>query len=328
MVGVSASVNLSLHHKVQKFFSGTGWPRWSQQKGRKTVVAWCGGSVSCCYKHISQTDGACSDFMESHFAVESWTALLFMIIFPAMKRHHFVADTKLTSCFTVLHLWNYSRLVTVPRKRIFGEHFVHDWFPHCCQTNSFKSLKETHSTLSTVGNQPLSLILSWFTSGPHPLVIHRWTLSFVDLLVYLVLSWSTSVPHSLLIHQWVSFSRDPPLDLVLCWSTGLPRPFLIHQCSLSSLDPPVCLILSWFTSGPHSLVIHHWTLSFVDLPVYLVLSWSTSVPHPLVIHQWTSSSFDPLMNCVVSWSTTEPHALLIHRCTSSFRDPWMYLVLF
>jgi len=40
MVGVSASVNLPLHHKTQKF-SGTGSPRWSQKKGRKTVV--CGG---------------------------------------------------------------------------------------------------------------------------------------------------------------------------------------------------------------------------------------------------------------------------------------------
>ena len=28
MVGVSASVNLPLRHKVQKFFSGTGSPRW------------------------------------------------------------------------------------------------------------------------------------------------------------------------------------------------------------------------------------------------------------------------------------------------------------
>jgi len=36
-------VNLPLHHKVQKFSSGTGSPRWSQKKGRKTVVVWCGG---------------------------------------------------------------------------------------------------------------------------------------------------------------------------------------------------------------------------------------------------------------------------------------------
>ena len=41
MVGVSASVNLPLHHKVQKFSSGTGSPGWSRTKGRrKTVVAW------------------------------------------------------------------------------------------------------------------------------------------------------------------------------------------------------------------------------------------------------------------------------------------------
>ena len=38
MVCVSACVNLSLHHKVQKFSSGTGSPGWSRKKGRKTVV--------------------------------------------------------------------------------------------------------------------------------------------------------------------------------------------------------------------------------------------------------------------------------------------------
>ena len=38
MVSVSASVNLPLHHKVQKFSSGTGLPGWSRKKGRKTVV--------------------------------------------------------------------------------------------------------------------------------------------------------------------------------------------------------------------------------------------------------------------------------------------------
>ena len=38
MVSVSASVNLPLHHKVQKFSSGTGSPEWSWKKSRKTVV--------------------------------------------------------------------------------------------------------------------------------------------------------------------------------------------------------------------------------------------------------------------------------------------------
>jgi len=35
---VSASVNLPLHHKVQKFSSGTGSPGWSRRNGRKTIV--------------------------------------------------------------------------------------------------------------------------------------------------------------------------------------------------------------------------------------------------------------------------------------------------
>ena len=38
MVGVSASVNLPLHHKVQKFSSGTGSPGWSHKEGSKTLV--------------------------------------------------------------------------------------------------------------------------------------------------------------------------------------------------------------------------------------------------------------------------------------------------
>jgi len=40
MVGVSASVNLPLHHKVQKFSSGTGSPQWSRKNGHKAVVMW------------------------------------------------------------------------------------------------------------------------------------------------------------------------------------------------------------------------------------------------------------------------------------------------
>jgi len=44
MVSVSASVNvnLPLHHKVQKFSSGTGPPGWPRKKGHKTVVMLCG----------------------------------------------------------------------------------------------------------------------------------------------------------------------------------------------------------------------------------------------------------------------------------------------
>ena len=38
MVSVSASVNVPLHHKVQKFSYGTGSPGWSRKKGHKTVV--------------------------------------------------------------------------------------------------------------------------------------------------------------------------------------------------------------------------------------------------------------------------------------------------
>ena len=41
MVSVSASVNLAMHHKIQKFSSGTGLPGWSRKKGCKTVECAC-----------------------------------------------------------------------------------------------------------------------------------------------------------------------------------------------------------------------------------------------------------------------------------------------
>jgi len=40
MVGVSASLNLPLHHKDQRFSSGTDSPGWSQKRDCKTVVVW------------------------------------------------------------------------------------------------------------------------------------------------------------------------------------------------------------------------------------------------------------------------------------------------
>ena len=46
MVGMSASVNLPLHHKVQKSSSGTGSPGWSRKKGRKTVVCVRSSAIS------------------------------------------------------------------------------------------------------------------------------------------------------------------------------------------------------------------------------------------------------------------------------------------
>jgi len=54
MVVVSASVNLPLHHKVQKFSSGTSSPRWSRKKGHKTVVVvwwWCNIELSGVHSH-------------------------------------------------------------------------------------------------------------------------------------------------------------------------------------------------------------------------------------------------------------------------------------
>jgi len=45
-LSVCASVNLALHHKVQKFFSGTGSPGWSQKTAvKKNCGVVCGAVV-------------------------------------------------------------------------------------------------------------------------------------------------------------------------------------------------------------------------------------------------------------------------------------------
>ena len=58
MVGVSASVNLPLHRKVQKFSSGTGWCGWSWKKGHKIVLVVVVVSFSICSKpvHLLRTE--------------------------------------------------------------------------------------------------------------------------------------------------------------------------------------------------------------------------------------------------------------------------------
>ena len=69
MVSVSVSVNLPLHHKVQKFSSGTSWPGWSRKKGCKTVVVVMVNLSQQCMLHY--TRNLCSSSMS--FAVELCT---------------------------------------------------------------------------------------------------------------------------------------------------------------------------------------------------------------------------------------------------------------
>ena len=76
MVGVSASVDLPLHHKVQKFSSGTGSPGWSRKKGRKTVVLmwwWC--AVVRYESHVTLTIQALSNSF-SHFGLSTKVVII------------------------------------------------------------------------------------------------------------------------------------------------------------------------------------------------------------------------------------------------------------
>jgi len=80
MVGVFASVNLPLHHEVQKFPSATGSPSWSRKKGRKMVVVVV--------------------LLDVHFyvSVESWTACLS----GCELKGRVVSSLEPSGCFTLL----------------------------------------------------------------------------------------------------------------------------------------------------------------------------------------------------------------------------------
>ena len=72
MVGVSASVNLPLHHKVQKFSSGTGTPGWSRKNGRNRLWRWwCIVSLDVFQYGISSKPQC---LISSHNYAKFWTA--------------------------------------------------------------------------------------------------------------------------------------------------------------------------------------------------------------------------------------------------------------
>jgi len=53
MIGVSASVNLPLDHKVQKFSSGTSSPGWCGPGKRAVKWLCCGVVVSCAFSALT-----------------------------------------------------------------------------------------------------------------------------------------------------------------------------------------------------------------------------------------------------------------------------------
>jgi len=88
MVGVSTSVNLPLHHKVQKFSSGTGSPGWSHKKGRKTVVVvFHAHFVLCFYTKLLWYGNSVDNISEEHSGF-FWNALVAVSKgMPAVKLH-------------------------------------------------------------------------------------------------------------------------------------------------------------------------------------------------------------------------------------------------
>jgi len=84
---VSASVNLPLHHKVQKF-SGNGSPGWSWKKGCKMVVVWWWWWSSSTELHVGT----------SPYANDAQTQLLYLHTWKltAKENHHNSNDCRMS----------------------------------------------------------------------------------------------------------------------------------------------------------------------------------------------------------------------------------------
>jgi len=86
--GVSASVSLPLHHKVQKFSSGTGSPGWSQKKGCKTVVV--------CYNQRMKTTGELANpgrQITAACACTNHNVIIIPIYCPICLKIHIISKT-------------------------------------------------------------------------------------------------------------------------------------------------------------------------------------------------------------------------------------------
>ena len=93
MVSVSASVNVPLHHKVQKFSSGTGSPGWSRKKGRKTVVVVVVvmAVVVAAAAAAAVSDGVLKDYTQPRRQLED---KIFMALASALKSSGLSLDLK------------------------------------------------------------------------------------------------------------------------------------------------------------------------------------------------------------------------------------------
>jgi len=149
MVGVSASVNLPLHHKVQKFSSGTGSPGWSRKKGRKTAVVWWWWwwwNTECQIIHLQQIQNclACTTVK----APESWH----IISLRTTGDFFWCAG----SC-----LWNHSWFFLSSSFRSFF------WLICSCTTLTIHDSSLFHSGLKTMDSLPPVDCLHALELGPN-----------------------------------------------------------------------------------------------------------------------------------------------------------------
>ena len=157
MVDVSASVNLPLHHKVQKFSSGTGSPGWSRKKGRKTVVVVVRFSRSLCI--------CCRDFHLTWSALLCYllkfkniiiTVELFLLLskltrfYTKLKNMQMTLSTKNITVMVLLFFAQYMRY----RTQIMQRHWE-----YALMTNCVKFMQQLTSPLSEGDSNVCNLCL-------------------------------------------------------------------------------------------------------------------------------------------------------------------------
>jgi len=106
MVGVSASVNLPLHHKVQKFSSGTGSLGWSRKKGRKTVVCVCVQVMAAATEKVSFASSAWKGTLNSNQYICQFSAHYWHSNLTCTGIHEQLSlDIIWTLCMSSINLW-------------------------------------------------------------------------------------------------------------------------------------------------------------------------------------------------------------------------------
>jgi len=129
IVGVSASVNLPLHHKVQIFSSGTSSPGWSRKKGRKTVVGVVCHRLGWCLLGECLSRGAC--VTAGNFTEEGIHSCVAAIQHAGLSSHSVYL---LQLCAWVVVVWCLTEQVTMAVVQSAGSRWWCTWWSKSCMS--------------------------------------------------------------------------------------------------------------------------------------------------------------------------------------------------